>query len=557
MGKSFLGFVNSDQHIIDTSLPAKNTPAYYIELNPNYVQGSTTPGIGNPLRIEVLDSSGVGTGVYHHTGLRYNLLLSGSGTGGTENALTDAVKRLAGSTGQEGPGRGILIGTGVTIANPVFNRDNTNKTFTAWMAPNGSPSGPFYPMTDISIQGEDPNNKPVIIHPSFGSALQEGFNSIKTQTDGLRFYDIEFAPNGRYSFEGFQQQDYGQIGAYDCIFDVVNGQNPVGSFGGFRVKSHIRMFEARLDVRNCTFTGCEEHCVYLSNVGVDEAKGENFFTSGTYIINCHGSGPNGRTFVQIVDRSDVSGSVTGGAILGGPPSGGKVVIQDCTADQMGGTGSSAITIAGHLGDIDIINVTITNSDAGAIVMWQDTPKGLNTLLGIKYAEESNTRITPGDPTGANPGNIAWPAVPPDNGNIGNVYIDKFTFTSKLSPSNPTTLCAITGCRSVTIGEFDIQGTRPVFWFHYRQGTFPSDWQGDGYFDNFANSVVFLSSKIGPGPLSQYSGFKGGSKIRFGQDDNPNQPGVNGDLTTAQIDALLDAAPGAYPPWNQNKDNSAG
>lgn len=232
-----------------------------------------------------------------------------------------------------------------------------------------------------------------------------------------------------------------------------------------------------IEVVDCVIWPGEEHAYwYLDNVGPSIIRG----------VRCHPGYDRSlwvqRTLGQITNRANPAGVTAGG------PSGyGRIEISDvesvqCGGDPaFGGNGDGfAITVAGHLGQVQISDLDLSGFHGGGITVWTDA----NPIKGVwTFADgHSSAKVT-----------------------LANVKL--------ASTINTNPLVSIGGARSVVVAR--------DFVFAGRNVAIDVD-------NDYAGPIATgaLSFDVGPNP-SQHAGWQAAAKVRRNEVV----------LTDAQVDAL--------------------
>lgn len=232
-----------------------------------------------------------------------------------------------------------------------------------------------------------------------------------------------------------------------------------GSYGGYGLKWGIRANgPARYDIRGFKCPAAEEHCLYLDSVGAD-AGGDSYFLDITQ------KAPSGRTGIQIVNRKDPIHGSMGMSGLG------NLYFRRLKLSTVAGGGGSGFTIVGHLGGVFLKDLRY-KGNLGAVVFWSDSSKGLH--------------LTPDGYT-----------VP--YARIEDVYVD--------APAADRDHIMISGVKHVQIKRFLVKGNKAAFSFN------------SSYGGPIPNGLIEF---IGPKPLSAYTGFKAGQKIKINNQVQTNQ-----------------------------------
>lgn len=334
----------------------------------------------------------------------------------------------------------------------VIGKTDPNKPYAAYWQ-NGAI------IKDLSIISEDANQPATIdgigITGNIAAAGQGG-------VDGLYFHDLIVRNGGddRAPIMVWQNSKQGLIGLYHIVAQSVNP----ALYGGWGMMWNVRGHgRARYDVRGFECAGAQEHCLYLDSPGWD-GSGDNYF-----VDVFQDAAPSGRTFIQIVNRADPN-------MQGGPTGLGNIFIKHARGWTTAGGGGSGITVAGHLGCVDIDDYEY-KGDLGAVVFWSDTSKGLH--------------LTPD-------GFTCPQAI------LKNIRVN--------SPNADRNHVAISGVGVVEIHDFQINGGKTAFSFDDTFG---------GPIDNGEERFCL------PPLVSQYAGFQSNGKVK-----RNNQP-----LSDQQIDAL--------------------
>jgi hypothetical protein len=284
-------------------------------------------------------------------------------------------------------------------------------------------------------------------------------------------------PSAAFAGFGLAQQQrtkYGGTGLNadltftDCTIRAI-GQAPIKVFAGTTGYGTLRLERVRFVgdpsvvkwwirshgqaawvLRDCVaLGGCIEHFFYGDCLDGDGGRGYALLADGIDVAKC------GRTAFQIVDRDE-----------SGFRSSGKVLIQNARIRDCGRRdGGSAVTIAGHLGPVELAHLSIESAlsregpeaapDRGAIALWVDGRK-----------------------MGAN--------LPPDGFGIGDVLIRAVRVDYE-APDRALVLAS--GCRSLTIRPpFVLRGGSVGLALEHQRGarmgpvcleaaTPPSSWEG--------------------------------------------------------------------------------
>lgn len=137
--------------------------------------------------------------------------------------------------------------------------------------------------------------------------------------------------------------------------------------GGGRDVALAQDRAAGLEVRDCEiFPGWEWGYVYADNLGPSTISGVTKDPRATVAPY--------RGEIQIANRASTADPV----VAGGPSGWGKLLIENVEPIACGDDGSYALTIAGHLGPVEIRDCEFKDYESGAIVVWSDAGKGLWT-----------------------------------------------------------------------------------------------------------------------------------------------------------------------------------
>ncbi len=460
-----------------------------VELNPAY------PAQPNTYRIvRLLD------GVIFDRDTRYNLPLD-------DRALADAIRRAA-------PNQIIEIGPGSDLAGVSVGGTDVGKIYCAYWGP---ATGPFQQIRDLTIRSQIPSAPAKVRGFKVSGYVRN--NSGVTFAHGpvsMRFEQLELHYEGGLYIWDTPIGDAERHGLFEFWDVQFIGAGTYG--GGDDTKSALRGAYARWDFQRCRFPTANEHSIY-----VDAPQG------GFRAIDCYntsnaglGSARLGRTFIQIVGRSQVNTDAAGG-----PPGFGTVLIENCVATKAGGNGGAAFTIAGFLGEVIMRDCRADQCRSGMIVLWSVAGQGIHTTVGtFDYA----------------PFPLAGTAF-----TTKRFRLENFVGTVDAPWPNPTYPIAISGVELVELGLFDVTASRPVFglWAWSSGGNL------GGPLDN--GEVRFLSPPL-PSPVSSHPGFNGTSYGDYADPNNPNAgppygTGSGSRLSAAGINALTNVNAN-YPPWPQ-------
>ncbi len=151
-------------------------------------------------------------------------------------------------------------------------------------------------------------------------------------------------------------QSFGILRFYGCRFVPGRENLAEGAYVGFGAKWGVRsQARGRYDFRGCTFEPVQEHALYL-----DSPQGDS-----TFVGNAHRGST--RTAIQIVNRCFDNP---------GPSGHGTLLFEELEIVAPWGDGGSALTVAGHLGDVLVRGVRVREDPArqrshGAIAVWTD------------------------------------------------------------------------------------------------------------------------------------------------------------------------------------------
>jgi len=396
----------------------------------------------------------------------------------------------------------------------------------------------------MTIGGGDTNCKAYVVHwgdvpmrfsvvgmtpdariQEFG--LQSAINGVPTGgVEEARFENLTIQSKYNACFSTPKGATFGMVRFYNCHFTPNPQSLASGNHSGFGYKWGIRSRGlGRYDIRDCSFEPVLEHCIY-----VDSIQGDSWFKG----IEHNGST---RTVIQIVNRAfdifvdpndpadqaylaQVLGEFESGLRIPQPSGFGRILIEDVTMRQLTGDGGAGITVAGHLGDIWIRNITAIDPGPfqGVITVYTDDNdhKGVYLRTGWDGQLYSSRSVT-----------------------IENVNIDL--------PQANRDLVTVSGAEFVRIKDFSIAGNRAAIsldnQFDVSQlgNTFPlpgddlvvvdgvvvrSSTLSDTLIDN--GRADFFSSRPASGLLSDYVGWQSAQfKLRLG----------NSMPSDAQIDAL--------------------
>ena len=358
----------------------------------------------------------------------------------------------------------------------------------------------------FSVVGMTPDAK--IGELGFRNRMNNG--TVHGGVEDARFENLTIEARYNMAVGGGKGERFGILRFYDVHFATSEEGLASGAFEGFGYKWGVRIRAlGRYDFRDCSFDPVLEHAIY-----VDSPQGDSYFQG----IEHNGST---RTAIQIVNRAfDTNNPANwdefeSGAQTPQPSGHGRLLIEDVTIRDLRGDGGSAITVAGHPGDVFIRNITavdLENTFQGGVVVYTDAGPNHGTYLH-----------TGGD------------------GKLYSTYSLSVEGLNINLPHADRTHVGMSGIEFVRIHDFSIVGSRTAIaldsW--YNQARFNnslvvidgdvtrvSTWINNG-------SVDFLV----PRPLSQYPGFDSASKIADSWYQDIGGSHRSNLLNDAEIDAI--------------------
>ncbi len=339
-----------------------------------------------------------------------------------------------------------------------------------------------------------------------------------------RFENLTIEARYNMAVGGGKGERFGILRFYDVHFATSAEGLASGAHSGFGYKWGVRIRAlGRYDFRNCSFDPVLEHAIY-----VDSPQGDSYFQG----IEHNGST---RTAIQIVNRAfDTSdpnqlADYESGVRQVQPSGYGRLLIEDVTIRDLRFDGGSAITVAGHPGDVFIRNINavdLQNTFHGAVVVYTDA--GFNHGAYLHTGGE---------------------------GNLHSTYSLSIKDLNVNLPFADRTHVGISGIEFVRIHDFSIAGSRTAIaldsWFNQARfnnsltvvdGTVTrtTAWINNG-------SVEFCV----PPPLSQYPGFDSASKIADSWFLDAGGSHRSNILSNAQIDAIWPNAGCAAAPTSSS------
>jgi hypothetical protein len=196
---------------------------------------------------------------------------------------------------------------------------------------------------------------------------------------------------------------FGKLRIYDCTLGPENLQGYQGLGWNWGIRSHGF---GTYDFRDVVFAPVLEHAIYL-----DALQGDSYFID---VVHTEST----RTAIQIVarayecpfaepERAQCLAEYEFGFVEPRPPSTGTLLIENLSVGRLWGAGGSAVSIAGHLGDIVIrdLSMVSTNPSHGAVVVYTDgihgahlrrNPRGQLYSNGAVYLEDFTIDLAAAD-----------------------------------------------------------------------------------------------------------------------------------------------------------------
>lgn len=380
------------------------------------------------------------------------------------------------------------------------------------------------PVKQVCVASTDPANKGRLRGIKFDRLV--GSTNVGKH-DEVWFADLEISSdtaNAKYCMNSALDPNEGSLQAQGMIRLYRNEfTSPPGNFGGeYGCDINIRFSYAQWDALENHFLGVPiQYNMYL-----DAIQGDSNFERNVGHALASGKGP-GRGFNQFVQRARTDGNQNGpfygSSLIFG--TGTINFIDNVVYGASSANGPKAYNfVGGHLGGlIRFHGNQALDSYSGGLIFWEDAGKGMHTTAGV----------------------FLFPPWPVSGTAFTFLEVDVQDFTLTLADPwpHPDTLCRFAGILDLKIGEFSItqpNSSRPDMWFW--------EWPQDQPVDPLDNGLVkFLTAQVGASP-SQYSGWSGSNKARYGPTNVT--PGPN--MTNQDIDNLADtyqAANGSqYPPW---------
>ena len=267
---------------------------------------------------------------------------------------------------------------------------------------------------------------------------------------------------------------FGILRFYDCHFATGRENSTQGTFSGFGYKWGVRsQGRGRWDFRGCSFDPVLEHALYL-----DSPQGDSYFVD----LEHRGST---RTAIQIVNRAFDNP---------GPSGFGTLLFERVRIVGPHGDGGSGITVAGHLGDLVLRDVSVVEdpekkASHGAIAIWTDAEPRHGVHLHAADGRLFSSRTV----------------------TIESLQVDL--------PHSDRPHVAISGAESVLIRSFSVQGNQAAFAFDSPFGapTINGRVLVDGEQRELEDARILNGRVVFdlPSPVSAYPGFRSAHKVLSG------------------------------------------
>ena len=268
--------------------------------------------------------------------------------------------------------------------------------------------------------------------------------------------------------------EFGILRFYDCHFATGRENLSQGTFSGFGYKWGVRsQGRGRWDFRGCSFDPVLEHALYL-----DSPQGDSYF------IDLEHRGST-RTAIQIVNRAFDNP---------GPSGFGTLLFERVRITGPHGDGGSGLTVAGHLGDLVLREVSVVEdprkkASHGAVAIWTDA----GARHGVHLHESGGRLFSSGTVT------------------IESLAVDL--------PNSDRPHVAISGAETVLIRDFSIRGNQAAFSFDSPHGApaIAGRVLVDGEPRELENARILNGQVVFdlPSPVSAYAGFRSTIKVLGG------------------------------------------